>query len=184
MAVALGKRLLTVDEFERDYYDSRYELIRGELKEMAPAGAQHGKSANNIATFLSHFVLINRLGTCFAAETGFVIRKNSDSLLAPDWAFIKTERLSDEPSSKFSQIVPDAVLEVRSPSDRLRDVQAKLEHWVEAGVRIAWEYDPETKTMTTYRPETESVEIGLNGIVSGEDVIPGFEMGLGEMLGS
>ncbi len=141
MAVALGKRLLTIEDFERDYFDSRYELIRGELKEMPP-----------------------------------------NSLLAPDWAFIRTARLPIQPSPKFSQIVPDAVLEVRSPSDRPREVQEKMLPWIEVGVRIAWEYDPATKTMTVYRPGMEAAEIGLNGIVSGEEVIPGFEMSLREML--
>ena len=182
MAVALGRRLLSIEEFERDYFDSRYELINGELKAMAPTGEQHGRSVNGISTELSHFIKKHKLGGCFGAETGFVVQTNPDSLLAPDWAYVKTNRLPFESSPKFSQIVPDAVLEVRSPSDRTRNVQAKMEQWVEAGVGIAWEYDPSTKTMTVYRPGTQTVEIGLDGIVSGEDVIPGFEMSLQEML--
>ena len=184
MAVALGRRLLSIDEFERDYYDSRYELIRGELKEMSPAGAEHGKGAIHISAFITCFVIVNKLGTCFGAETGFVVRKETDSLLAPDWAFISTERMPDEPSPKFSRIIPDAILEVRSPSDRPREVREKMERWMQAGVRIGWEYDPSTKTMTVHRPGLECVTVGLDGVVSGEDVIPGFEMSLRDMLGN
>ena len=182
MAVALGKRLLSIEEFERDYYDSRYELIRGELTAIAPTGESHGSSVFDIGFHIGAYVKKNRLGRCFGAETGFLVGRNPDSLLAPDWAYVKTNRLPFEASPKFSQIVPDAVLEVRSPSDRPRNVQAKMEQWVEAGVGIAWEYDPSTKTMTVYRPGTQTVEIGLVGIVCGEDVIPGFEMSLRDML--
>ncbi len=182
MAVALERRLLSIEEFERDYFDSRYELIRGELKAMALSGESQGSSMFDIGFHLGVFVKKNRLGRCFGAETGFLVGRNPDSLLAPDWAFISTARLPIEPSPKFSQIVPDAILEVRSPSDRPREVQAKMLQWIEAGVRIAWEYDPATKMMTVYRPGTKAVEIGLDGIVSGQDVIPGFEMSLRVML--
>ena len=182
MAIALGKRLLTVEEFEREYFDSRYELIRGELKEMAPTGESHGWSGTDISYAFTHHVKQNGLGRCFLAETGFLVGRKPDSLLAPDWAFIRTARLPIQPSPKFSRIVPDAILEVRSPSDSLREVRDKMEQWLEAGVRIGWEYDPEIKTMTVYRPGTQTVEVGLDGNVSGEDVIPGFEMSLREML--
>ena len=182
MAVALGKRLLTIEDFERDYFDSRHELIRGELKEMPPSGESHGWSGTDLSYAFTHYIKQNGLGRCFLAETGFLVGRNPDSLLAPDWAFIRTIRLPIQPSPKFSQIVPDAVLEVRSPSDRPREVQEKLLQWIEAGVRIAWEYDPATKIMTVHRPDKEPIEIGLDGIVSGEDVIPGFVMSLREML--
>ena len=182
MAVALGKRLLTIEEFERDYFDSRYELIRGELKTMAPTGESHGWSGTDISYAFTHYVKQNGLGRCFLAETGFLVGRNPDSLLAPDWAFIRTDRLPHQPSPKFSHTVPDAILEVRSPSDRVIQVEEKMFQWIEAGVRIGWEYDPATKTMTVYRPGMEAAEIGSDGIVSGEEVISGFEMSLKEML--
>ena len=176
------KTRLTVSEYEELDSELRYELIEGELVEMAPTSEEHGGVGSNLTYILTHAVRHHKLGQCFGAETGFVIDTVRNIALAPDWAFIRAKRLSESLSEKFSRIVPDAVLEVRSPSDRPVEVRRKMELWVEAGVRLAWEYNPKTKRMTVYRPDTEPLEIGLDEIVSGEEVIPGFSMTLREML--
>ena len=176
------KTRLTVSEYEELDSELRYELIEGELAEMAPTGEQHGGVTYNLPLEASYYVKKKKLGHTFGAETGFVIDVGRNTVLAPDWAFICTDRMPENLSEKFSRVVPDAVLEVRSPSDRPVEVRRKMELWVEAGVSLAWEYNPKTKRMTVYRPDMEPQEIGLDEVVSGEDVIPGFSMTLREML--
>ncbi len=183
VATALAPKIrMTVREYESLDPELRYELIEGELVEMAPTSEEHGVVGSDLTFQIFYYVRKNKLGKGFGAETGFVIDPIRNTVLAPDWAFIRTVRLPEKLSNKYSRIVPDAVLEVRSPSERTSEVRRKMELCVEAGVRLAWEYNPKTKRMTVYRPDKEPREIGLDEVVSGEDVIPGFSMTLREML--
>ena len=70
----------------------RYELIKGELRQMSPAGSQHGKIALKIGWRLAQFVEKNNLGETYAAETGFIIDTNPDTVRAPDASFVSTEK--------------------------------------------------------------------------------------------
>jgi Uma2 family endonuclease len=78
----------------------------------------------------------------------------------------------------FASIVPDAVLEVRSPSDNRREVEEKIQRWLNAGVRIVWELNPKTQVMTIYRPGEEPRRLGIDDTLTGEDVLPGFTLPL------
>ncbi len=170
---------ITAADLEKFDPEWRYDLIRGELFPMPPfPSEQHGFVTSDLATELSWFVKRNRLGRTSAAETRFVIEQNPDTAIAPDWAFIAKERAPKVPSEKFSRIVPDAILEVRSPSDREGEVVKKMKQWIAAGVRIGWELNPKKRILTVYRPNAETYQIDINGIMRGEDVLPGFELPL------
>ena len=80
----------------------RHELIRGELQTMAPAGGQHGQVAFAIGRLVGNHVYENKLGRCYAAETGFVLRRDPDTVRAPDLAFVASAGLS----SRAQQRVP------------------------------------------------------------------------------
>lgn len=183
IATALAPKIrMTLSEYEAIDPKLRYELIEGALIEMAPPSEEHGGVGYILTQDMANLVRKERLGMCFLAETRFIIDLSRDTALAPDWAFISTDRLPNGLSKKYSRIVPDAVIEIRSPSDRASEVRKKMELWIEAGVRIGWEFNPDTEIMTVYRPNCEPKEIGLDEIVSGEDVLPGFEMTLRKML--
>jgi len=93
MASAATQRM-TIEEFERRYLGKRAELWRGEVREYMPAGAKHGEVALNIGAAIQTFAKQHQLGTAFAAETGFIVRTpQGESVLAPDAAFIRRERL-------------------------------------------------------------------------------------------
>src|SRR3954447_20705169 len=74
----------------------RYELIEGELREMAPAGARHGSTAAALTVLLGQHVRANQLGRVLAAETGFRISRNPDTVRAPDISFVARERIPPE----------------------------------------------------------------------------------------
>src|SRR5262245_44800006 len=131
---------MTVEEYDRLPDNERYYLIQGELCPMPPMpGYQHGDITNLFALKAGSHVLNNRLGKCFAAETRFLITRHPDSSLGPDWAFVRRENLPQGVVTGSSPVVPDAVLEVRSPSQSQKEAEDKIALWIEAGVRMALE---------------------------------------------
>ncbi len=90
------KTLMTAEELLRlPDTEHRYELIAGRLVTMPPGGAEHGAVAMNLAYYLTAHVMRGRLGEVFAADTGFILRHNPDTVRAPDVAFIRKERLPE-----------------------------------------------------------------------------------------
>ena len=156
----------------------RYELIKGELREMSPTGAPHGKASNRIAFYASGHIYGNDLGEGFAAETGFVTEADPDNVLAPDFAFVAQDRLPDPLPDGFLAVVPDLVVETRSPSDTKRKAIEKAEEWLEAGVRLVWEINPKTRVLTVYRAGRLPLALNPDDILDGEDVLPGFTLPL------
>ena len=111
------RTLVTADELLRMPDEGkRYELIEGELIEMAPAGLRHGEIAATVAVLIGHHVRQNDLGSVFVAEPGFFLQRDPDTVRAPDVAFIAKNRLSPEGApAGFSDTIPDLVVEVVSP---------------------------------------------------------------------
>ena len=102
--------------------EQRMELVKGKVYELAPAGGRHGSVAMRIANRLANYVNERHLGEVFAAETGFILRRDPDTVRAPDAAFVAAGRLpaGDLPAG-YPELAPDLVVEVRSPSDRAGD---------------------------------------------------------------
>lgn len=179
MATTLSSKLITAEEFEKFDSDARYDLVRGELRPMPPMpGEEQGALTSDLSLELCLFVRDHDLGQCYAAETRFLIAHDPDTAIGPDWAFIARSRLPKKRGKGFVPIVPDVVLEVRSPGDRKTEVRAKIALWLEAGVRIVWELNPRTRILTVYRPGAPPRELGIGAALSGEEVLPGFSLPL------
>jgi Uma2 family endonuclease len=130
----------------------RYELVAGELRMMSPAGGRHGRIAIQVAHLLKQHVDGRELGVVYAAETGFLIERAPDTVLAPDVAFVSTDRhatIDDEIS--YLPVTPDLAVEVLSPSDRFSRVEAKAFQWLDAGTKLVLLVDPETQTIHRYQ---------------------------------
>lgn len=146
------RQTYTAEELFAFPSDWHYELIRGKLRSLnMPAGARHGAKTNRVATFVSNFVYEHDLGECFAAETGFLIAQNPDTVLAPDFAFVSHARLPEELPGGYVRAVPNLVLETRSPNDRVREVSDKVREWLDAGVEVVLELNPAKQVLTVYR---------------------------------
>ncbi len=170
-------RLLTADEFFEwpDESGMRQELIRGEVIAMSLAGGEHGEIAMEIGGLIWAHVKSSKLGKTFAAETGFIIERAPDTVRAPDVAFVRTERLAAITNPKKNiPFGPDLAVEVLSPSDRAHEVEEKVQMWLRAGGLLVWVVDPESRTVTVYRPGVEPVTLGEDQQVDGGDVLPGF----------
>lgn len=113
---------------------TRYELVKGELIRMSPTGHDHGVVAMNIAGPLHLHVKSNELGAVYAAETGFIIEENPDTVRAPDVAFVQRSRIDQAGKvASYWRGAPDLVVEVVSPSDIVGNIEGKVTEWLNAG---------------------------------------------------
>ena len=177
MSVLTKTRPMTVEEYDRLPSGQRYDLIEGELVPMPPMpGDEHGQVTVKITIRAGGFIEDHDLGVCYAAETRFLIHRDPDSSIAPDFAFTTKARAPRQIIRGSSPVIPDLVLEVRSPSDTRREAEAKMQTWLEAGVRLGWELNPVTQILTVYRSGEAPREVDINGVIDGEDALPGFSL--------
>ena len=182
------KRLFTAEDlFCLSATGRRLELVKGKVYEMAPAGGRHGYSAMNIGVLMGGHVRLHRLGRVFAAETGFIIRRDPDTVRAPDAAYISQDRMSaDEIPDSYIDLIPDLVAEVVSPNDRRREVQEKVEEWLNIGVRLVWvSYTalyPATRSAIVYRSLSDVSNLTADDCLDGKDVVPGFNCRVGDLF--
>jgi Uma2 family endonuclease len=178
------KATLTAEELLRlSTTGRRYELVKGELFEMPPAGGRHGSIAMRIGIVLGSYVRANGLGEVFAAETGFILRRDPDTVRAPDAAFVARERLpTGELPPGYLEMVPDLAVEVVSPGDSAREVREKVDDWMQAGVRLLWAIDPATRSVTVYRSTDDFSVLSEDDNLDGGQVIAGFSANIKDLF--
>jgi Uma2 family endonuclease len=178
MATApVEKRLYTAEQlWELCGAGESYELVKGELREIPPGGEEHGGEAGSLAGYFGYYVLSNKLGRIFVAETGFLVERDPDTVRAPDMAFIAQARLPERLSPKWSEIIPDLVLEVVSPNDTWIEVDEKIALWLAAGVRTVWLVNPRARTVAVYDLSGDIRLLKATDTLDGGDIAPGFSL--------
>ena len=177
-------RLMTAEELLNLPDDGfRYELIRGELKKMSPAGQTHGEYASNINISLGAYAKSNRLGKTYVADTGFILATDPDHVFAPDMAFISNARLERHgESSGFFPAAPDVAVEVISPNDRYTEVEEKVADWLEAGCRAVIVVNPRRRSVNVHRSPTSVAALTESDELQVDDVVPGWRMPVREIF--
>ena len=161
----------------------RYELVRGELRKMAPAGHVHGEFAMSISAPLATHVKTNGLGKVYAAETGFKLESNPDHVRAPDAAFVRRQRADGARDEQgFFPGAPDLAIEVISPSDLYTEVDEKVADWLDAGVFAVILVDPRRRVVKVHRSMTDVVVLNETDVLEVEDIVPGWQMPVGEIF--
>jgi Uma2 family endonuclease len=177
MSATLTKPVTADELFVMPDDGNRYELVKGELIRMAPAGYQHGEVAMNIGAPLHEYVRRNDLGAVYAAETGFILSRGPDTVRAPDAAFNKKERIERAGKVKGYWVgPPDLAVEVVSPGDTVSEVEEKVAEWLEAGTALVWVVSPKLHTVTVYRSLTDIVTLTEKDVLKGGDVVLGFQI--------
>ena len=177
---------LTADDLaamEEELGAGRHELVEGELQSMAAAFVDHGEVAGEFAGHLWSVATPRRLGKVFGAETGFILRRDPDTVRVPDVAFVRTERLP--PLAKrhaFMPEAPDIAVEVASDSDRRRLLPAKIAMDLARGVSLVWVADPLDRTVTVHAPHAEPRVLGEDDVLEAVGVLPGFAVRVGEFF--
>jgi Uma2 family endonuclease len=161
----------------------RYELVAGELRVMSPAGWRHGMIVDNLEYLLASFVRQHNLGRGFGAETGFLLRRDPDTVRAPDYAFIAAEHLPEnEPEEAFWPGAPDLAVEVLSPGDTSGEVAEKIQEWLKAGCVAVWVLNPKLQTVTIYRSLTDVTVKTAGQMLVGDPVLPGFSCAVDKLF--
>jgi len=176
--MATTAQLLTAEDLLRMPDDGyRYELVRGEIRKMAAAGHRHGRVAMNVTLPLGQYVKSHNLGIVYAAETGFKLASNPDTVRAPDVAFVRRQRIEEVGNSEgYWPGPPDLAVEVVSPSDTYAEVEEKTLEWLDAGTRMVILVNPRQRSVTVYRSRSEIVILNENDVLDGGDVVPGWSM--------
>ena len=180
----VATRLATIADIESMPDEpGRVALIEGKLYRMAPAGGRHGRLGVVFAAALHQFVVTHRLGVVYGAVTGFVLQRGPDTLLAPDVAFIRKERVPvGEDEIGVPEVVPDLVVEIRSPSNTATMMTKKVDAYRGKGVRLIWVVDPVRSEITVHEPGRNQRAVGLDGTLDGSDILPGLSLPVVELL--
>ncbi|WP_373526456.1 Uma2 family endonuclease [Nostoc sp.] len=178
---------LTDDQFfqvcqkNRDYRFER--TASGELLIMPPTGSDTGRRNVKITTQLDIWNSESNLGEVFDSSTGFTLPNGAER--SPDASWVKLERwnaLTPEQQEKFAPICPDFVVELRSPSDSLKDLQEKMQEYIENGAQLGWLIDRKNKRVEIYRPGKDVEILNNPNSLSGENVLPGFVLHLQQIM--
>lgn len=161
----------------------RCELVGGELRMMSPAGSRHGAVTLRIATLLANHVDAHGLGQVFAAETGFILARNPDTVRAPDVAFVSRCRLEAGLPTGYFPGPPDLAVEVLSPDDRPAAVAAKTADWLAAGTQLVWIVDPATQSLAAHAADGTITRLTASETAPSGDVVPGFSLALDRVFG-
>lgn len=179
--MSVETRLMTADELLAmpDDGTHKYELVEGELIQISPSGARHSKLGARILRHLGNYVDEHELGETYGSDGGFTLRRNPDTVLSPDAAFVRRER--DVDVDEFFPAHPDLAVEVISPSDRYIDVEAKVARYLEAGTSVVIVVNPrnESAAITTKQGATR---VSLDGSLTAGDVVPGWSLPMRQLF--
>jgi Uma2 family endonuclease len=182
---------VTPEQFEQLAYAeqlARLELTKdGELIIMSPTGGTAGGKNFNLYLDLGIWNRQTKLGKAFDSSTIFVLPNGARR--SPDVSWIKLERwnqLTQAQQDGFPPLAPDFVIELVSPSDlknqRYEDLQAKMQEYLDNGVKLGWLIEPSVKTVEIYRSQQQVDILNNPQTLSGEEVLPGFILDLREIL--
>lgn len=161
----------------------RCELLKGELRTMSPAGGEHGALSAEILYLLTDHVRKHNLGRCFGAETGFIVGRDPDTVIAPDAAFVRQARVAELGiPKKFFPEAPALAVEVVSPSESKASVHEKACTWLEAGCETVWIIWPDDHSVTVYNSAEDIRQIGSDEKLDGGNVIAGFSVAVASLF--
>ncbi|WP_373536030.1 Uma2 family endonuclease [Microcoleus sp.] len=168
-----------------DNRDLRFErTATGELIIMPPTGSETGNFNIDLSYQLQSWSRQNKhLGIAFDSSTGFKLPDGSD--ISPDAAWVQRDRwdaLTAEQKEKFAPICPDFVVELRSASDSLEKLRAKMKVYVKNGARLGWLLDRKNRQVEISRQDREVEILDAPQTLSGENVLPGFVLDLTDIF--
>ncbi|MBD2169119.1 Uma2 family endonuclease [Calothrix membranacea FACHB-236] len=172
---------LTVEDLEKmqqQYPDYRMELVKGNVIVMSPSGYESDEVAAEIVSQLRNWVKPRKLGRITASSAGFRL-PNSD-LRAPDASFVLAERLRRSPKT-FAQLAPDLIVEVKSPSDNLEDIRAKIQEFLSLGTKVGILLNPDEQIVEVYNVGKEVIILHNGDVLTVPELLPGWEVPVSDL---
>ena len=177
--------IVTPEQFARlciDNPDLRLELTQNrELIVMSPTGGESGRRNGNLFARVWNWNDQTKLGDVFDSSTGYDFTAIGGGKPSPDVSWIEKSRLDGIDIKGFIPLVPDFVIELRSATDRLNDLQAKMSNYQRLGVRLGILVNPQDRTVEIYRPKQEPQVLDSPMSINCEDVMPGFILSMKEI---
>ena len=149
----------------------------GEILVMTPAGNRTGRKNTAIIRILDTWAESDGRGYAFDSNTGFTLPDGS--MRCPDAAWVRSARwdaLSEQDKDRFSPLCPDFIIELRSPSDSLPELETKMQQWIANGAQLAWLIDPIEQAVSIYRPGQPPELLAHPTSVQGDGPMAGFEL--------
>ncbi len=182
------KILLTADEFYRLYAhkDGRYELVDGEVVEMAPVRRRHGRTAINIGAAFHNYCRITGAGWP-EVEVGYRVRSGPDTVRSPDVSLVlAAESEDDDQENGFVIGAPDIAVEVVSPSNAAAEIERKISEYLAAGSQRVWVVYPAAgraaRRMVVHRADGRVITYTGDDVITDEELLPGFSLPLTEVF--
>ena len=181
-----GERPLSDEEFfyfcmkNPDLHIERHS--NGEIVILPPAGMETGYRDSEVSAQLGVWVKVDGRGVAFDSSAEFILP--SGAAFAPDASWILKSRLASLTKAEkelFGRLCPDFVIELKSPSDRLRSLKSKMDEWIANGAQSAWLIVPEKRTVYVYRPGTPVEELSDIDFVAGDGPVTGFRLDLADI---
>ncbi len=187
-------RLMTEDELLALPDDEwQYELVAGRLVRMPLSRLEHRDVTFALLRALDRFNEAHRLGLLTLPDTGFRVSQQGqpDTVLAPDIAFVRSERVQLLPAPgtperrKFLPLAPDLAVEVASPDQYRPEMAAKARLYLSVGVQLVWVVWPRWRRVDVWRPGSDQpvATLGVDDDLDELDVLPGFTYPLGRLFG-
>ena len=185
------KQFISVDRFleivEQPQYDDRIvDLVEGEIVDMPLPSGEHGEILSLLVAKVASFVYGNKLGRVTTGDAGFLLERNPDgrdTIRGLDLAFISTNKAPILLPNRFLEIAPDLAVEVILPSNVASDIHLKIRQLLRTGTQLIWVVYPESKTVDVHTA-SGAFTLEENDSLSGDDVLPGLEIRVGDIFPS
>lgn len=159
-----------------------WELVDGRIVELSPVRPRHGIVLKRLTRLLDEFVEQHDLGELYVGDVGFVLRRNPDTVRAPDLAFIRKARVPPTEPDTFCEVIPDLAVEILSPSDRWASVERKVAEYLAAGVGTVWVIDPAGRTARIYRQDQPPQMLTETDSLLEDPLFPSLRLDLATLL--
>ncbi len=183
MTAPAPARPYTAEEFLHMPENEGADLVDGQIVEV-PMGSISSWIGGELVFLVRLFLRSSELGWVFPQETGMTIWPDRPGhVRKPDLVFVRKGRLpGGTPPAGWLTVVPDLVVEVVSPGDEIEAFEAKLDEFRAAGIPLIWVIYPGTRRAHVLGANRSRTEIAPDGIVDGEDVLPGFSCKLADLF--
>jgi len=185
---------MPLDEFMEAVEAQPFELINGERRNIFPTAFGHSEVLRHLFVLIDQFAINSQVGETYF-NTTFVIVDTVDrnwvkGSRTPDVMFFVGNRIPqyEAQTSDYNirplALVPDLVIEVVSPNDKVSELDEKIDAYLLDGVRLIWVIDPQRRKATVHAPDMEQpLHLNANGLLDGGDVLPGFRLPLVDVVG-
>jgi len=182
--MSIAEALITADEY-CDLPDDgrRTELVRGRIIEVTRPGFHHGITCARMAFVLMSWIVDRNLGRVVSNDTGILTQRHPDTLRGADVAYYSFMRLPKESTpKKYPDVPPDLVIEVKSPTDRWREIHTKVAEYLNLGVPVVCVLDPDTQTARLYHADLPDQTFGPDDELTFPEALPGFAVRVGSLF--